>query len=401
MTYLDNAATTFTDVNAINIIYESLKNDYINPSALYGNGRDKFNEIIKCKQNIAQNLSSIYDYNNIYFTSGGCEGNNWVIKGCVAEYYRYYQNEGLIHNINANVKIPHIITTAFEHHSILNACQQLEDLGLAKITYLQPNSKTGIIDANDILKHISHINDDFQTILVSVMWVNNVLGTIQPIKEIGEICKQHLIKFHTDAVQAIGNIHIDMTEYNIDFMTVSGHKFHAPKGIGFVYIKDSQYIIPMISGGGQEFGMRAGTENLPYIKAIDYCLNKYNNIDNINTKYNHVEKLKQVLLNEFENRNDCIVFKSSDNIGTVNIAFKDLISDMLVYNLGERGFMVSVGSACDNGNFEDSHVLTAVNYPKEFINGNIRITFNEYNTVEEIVEFIKVLKEEVAKMRGY
>ena len=130
-------------------------------------------------------------------------------------------------------------------------------------------------------------------------------------------------------------------------------------------------------------------------------MNKYNNIDNINTKYNHVEKLKQVLLNEFENRNDCIVFKSSDNIGTVNIAFKDLISDMLVYNLGERGFMVSVGSACDNGNFEDSHVLTAVNYPKEFINGNIRITFNEYNTVEEIVEFIIVLKEEVTKMRGY
>ena len=282
MVYLDNAATTFMDKTAINIITNSLVEDYYNPSSLYNKGRETFAEIQECKKNISESLGLI-ENNNIYFTSGGCEGNNWIIKGCVAEYYRYYQNEGLIHNFTQTNKKPHIITTSFEHHSVLNACKQLENLGLAYITYLKPNSD-GIIDPKDILSHLSEPEDDYQTILVSVMWVNNVLGTIQPIKEIGDICKNNFVKFHTDAVQAIGNIHIDLSQYNIDFMTVSGHKFHAPKGIGFVYIKNKDYIQPMISGGGQEYGIRAGTENLPYIKAISYCFCKYNNakyIDNI------------------------------------------------------------------------------------------------------------------------
>jgi cysteine desulfurase len=320
----------------------------------------------------------------------------------VLEYYKYYQNEGLIHNFPQHInKKPHIITTSFEHHSVLNACKQLEDLGILKVTQVKPDPVTGTIDPKDILKYISNHEDDYQTILVSVMWVNKVLGTIQPIKEIGDICKQKLVKFHTDAVQAVGNIHIDLSEYNIDFMTVSGHKFHAPKGIGFVYIKDKTYLQPLISGGGQEYGLRAGTENLPYIKAITYCLEKYNTKNHIDSKLLYIENLKQKIFNEFEDVKGCIFFMSSKGIGTLNIAFKDLISDMLVYNLGERGYMVSVGSACDNGNFENSHVLTSVNYSEDYINSNIRITFNEFNTVEEINSFIEVLKEEVYKMRGY
>ena len=246
MVYLDNAATTFVDKEAIDIINKSLMDDYINPSALYNKGRDRYNDIQNCKDRIANNLG-IQNKDNIYFTSGGCEGNNFIIKGCVAEYYRYYQNEGLIHNFSRKIKIPHIITTTFEHHSVLNACKQLEDLGLLKVTTVVPDPITGIVDPKKILKYISNYNDDYQTILVSIMWVNNVLGTIQPIKEIGDICKKHRVKFHTDAVQASGNVHIDLSKYNIDFMTISGHKFHAPKGIGFVYVKDKLDLQPLIS----------------------------------------------------------------------------------------------------------------------------------------------------------
>lgn len=400
MVYLDNAATTFVDKDAIDIIIKSLEKDFINPSALYDEGRNKFNEIQDCKIRIAHNLGLINNQNNIYFTSGGCEGNNWIIKGCVAEYYRYYQREGFIHT-TAKIKKPHIITSSFEHHSVLNACKQLEELGLVKVTYLNPDPTTGVIRPDDIRPYISTDQDDYCTILVSIMWVNNVLGTIQPIKEIGDICQQNFVKFHTDAVQAVGNIHINLSDYNIDFMTVSGHKFHAPKGIGFVYIKDKKYIQPLISGGGQEYGLRAGTENLPYIKAITYCLEKYNNTKYINGKHFHISYLKNIIMDNIKNMSDIMVFLSPVGIGTVNIAFKDIISDMLVYNLGLRGYMVSVGSACDNGNFEDSHVLTALNYSKKYINGNIRITFNEQNDIEDIVNFMSALKEEVFKIRGY
>ena len=325
MVYLDNSATTFVDPAAIDIINKSLKEDYINPSALYQEGRNKFEDIQKCKQRIANNLglSNVDNYKHIYFTSGGCEGNNWIIKGCVSEYYRYWKNEGLIYNFSQTIKKPHIITSAFEHHSILNACKQLEDLNLAKITYIKPNPITGIIDPKDILDNISTVYDDYKTILVSIMWVNNVLGTIQPIKTIGDICQNNYVKFHTDAVQAIGNIHIDLSQYNIDFMTVSGHKFHAPKGIGFVYIKNCKYIQPLISGGGQEFGLRAGTENLPYIKALTYCFEKYNKIRHVDSKYNYIENIKFMFIDAFLNEIHNIYFVSSNGIGTFNISFKN------------------------------------------------------------------------------
>lgn len=403
MVYLDNSATTFVDPMAIDIINKSLKEDYINPSALYQEGRIKFEEIQKCKQRIASNLGlpNSDDYEHIYFTSGGCEGNNWIIKGCISEYYRYWKNEGLIYNFSQTIKKPHIITSAFEHHSILNACKQLEALNLAKITYIKPDPVTGIINPKDVLNNMSTAYDDYKTILVSIMWVNNVLGTIQPIKTIGDICQNNYVKFHTDAVQAVGNIHIDLSQYNIDFMTVSGHKFHAPKGIGFVYIKNHKYIQPLISGGGQEFGLRAGTENLPYIKALTYCFEKYNKIKHVDSKYNYIENIKSMFIAAFLNEIHNIYFVSSNGIGTFNISFKNLISDILVYNLGERGYAVSIGSACDNGNFEDSYILTALNYPQDYINGNIRITFNEFNDIEDIKNFIIVLKEEVYKLRGY
>lgn len=399
MTYFDNAATTFIDPQARNIIYKSLHDDNLNPSSLYQQGRDKFNEIVDCKKQIAINLGlSENDYRSIYFTSGGCEGNNWIIKGAIAEYYRYYQSEAMIYNVK--FKKPHIITSSFEHHSVLNACKQLEDLGLAKVTYIKPN-RDGVISAQDVEGNIELLTSDYRTILVSIMWVNNVLGTIQPIKEIGEICKREGIKFHTDAVQAVGNIDINLSEYKIDFMTVSGHKFHAPKGIGFIYVNDDNYFLPMISGGGQEFGFRAGTENLPYIKAITYCFNKYTNPAKIFDKQMKMVSLKNELGLKLLGMENILIFKSSYDIGTVNIAFKDLISDALVYNLGERGYLVSVGSACDNGNFEDSHVLSSVAYPEEYINGNIRITFGDTNTLDEVDKFVKVLKEEVMELRGY
>ena len=391
MVYLDNAATTFVDKEAINIINKSLLEDYINPSSIYNAGRQKYAGLYNCKERISNNLGLINGAKNIYFTSGGCEGNNWVIKGMVMEYYKSA----------SSWKIPHIITTMFEHHSILNACEQMADLGLIKLTLLQPNTITGTIDPDDIIKNIAGPQDSYKTILVSVMWVNNILGTIQPIQEISEICNQHSIAFHTDAVQASGNVHIDLSKYHIDLLTISGHKFHAPKGIGIVYIDESIKIQPLISGGGQEFGLRAGTENLPYIKAITYCLEKYNNQAYIESKHPYIENIKNIFDNKLKVLKDVKLFKAPIGIGTINVAFKDVIADVLVYNLGMDGYMISVGSACDNGNFEDNHVLVAMDYNKDYIKGNVRITFNEFNTVDDVNKFIDALTKHVKDLRGY
>lgn len=379
--YFDNAATTSVDSKAIQIITDSLYNDYHNPSALYLEGQNNYTTIQNAKQTIGQCINAENPTNQIYFTSGGTEGNNWILKSCISK---------------SQSKKPHIITSSFEHHSILNTCKYLEEKQLAAITYIQPN-QDGYISIEDIKKNISS-----NTILVSIMFVNNVLGTIQNIKNIGKLCKENNILFATDAVQAISNVYIDVQDLNIDFLTCSGHKLHAPKGVGFAYIKKPNLIEPLLHGGGQENHLRAGTENIPYIKALQYCIKKYANPQRIAQKAVKSFTIKEYLKNQlFNNFTDKYIMLGSNQIGTINLAFKNISSDILVWELGQKNVQVSVGSACDNGSFEDNYVLKEINYPSEYIKGNIRITFNEENTIEECDEFIIILKNIIKKLRGY
>lgn len=381
--YFDNASTTYVDPQAIDIIYNSLQHDYHNPSAIYYEGRKHFEEICEAKQDICKCINAI-NTKQIYFTSGGSEGNNWAIRGLI---------DYLLHIKKITYK-PHIITSHIEHHSVLNVCKLLQTLNLADITYLSP-----MLNGKILLEDIKQAITD-NTVLVSIMTVNNVLGSINPIQEIGTLCHEHNVFFHTDAVQAIGKINIDVQRDNIDILTCSGHKIHAPKGIGFIYIKNPNQIQPLIYGGLQENGLRAGTENLAYIKALQYCINKYTNPNIITLKQKHNQQITDYFIKQLSRGfSDKIIFVG--DIGTINIAFKNIQSDILVWELGQQKAYVSVGSACDNGLFEDNYVLQSINYHSDYIKGNLRITFDENNTLEECEKFIDILQATILRLRGY
>lgn len=381
--YFDNSSTTHIDSVAISIINDSLIQDYHNPSALYYEGRKHFEEIQKTKEDICQAINA-NNVKQIYFTSGGTEGNNWIIRGFI---------DHLLYISKINFK-PHIITSAIEHHSVLNVCKFLEDSNLIEVTYLTPNAQGEIC--------VDNVEDNIQdnTVLVSIMTVNNVLGITNDIHNIGELCKKKNILFHTDAVQGLGKIDIDVNRDNIDFLTCSGHKIHSPKGIGFIYVKNPILLQPLLYGGLQEFGMRAGTENIPYIKALDFCINKYLNKKTILKNQLETECIKVYLMRQlhkgFTNRNIIV-----GDIGTINIAFKDIDSDLLVWELGQQNVYVSVGSACDNGLFEENYVLKAINISSDYIKGNIRITFDNNNTLQECEKMIDILQATILKLRGY
>lgn len=387
--YFDCASTTPIDDDIIPIVSTALKNNNYNPSSIYYDGRKNFELISNVKENIKSCINA-ENKNQIFFTSGGTEGNNWIIRGYIDYLYKTKE----CYKIHKDYK-PHIITDTIEHHSVLNTCKFLEELGLIEVTYLKPNIQTGTISYEEVCNHIQH-----NTELVSIMFANNVLGTYNDIKLIGKICKEKNIKFHTDAVQAIGKKEINIKYLNVDFLTCSGHKIHTPKGIGFVYIKEPKKICPLLHGGLQEFGLRAGTENIPYIQALDYCIKKYTDKEYLLIKNLVINEIQRYLIKQirkgFTNK---LIFQG--NNGTINIAFKDINSDTLVWELGLKNVFVSVGSACDNGSLEDNYVLKEMYYPPEFIKGNIRITFDENNSLEECEKMIDVLQEIVKKQRGY
>ena len=375
--YMDNAATTKIHPDVLKAMLPYLKESYGNPSSIYSLGHESREAIELSRNKVAKALNA--QSNEIFFTSGGSESDNWAIKGIA------FANQD---------KGKHIITTNIEHHAVLNTCKYLEKYGF-EITYL-PVKSNGILDIKDLKKAIRK-----DTILISVMFANNEIGTIQPIKEIGEIAKKHNIYFHTDAVQAVGNIPIDVNKLNIDLLSLSGHKFNAPKGVGVLYIRKGTNISSMIHGGGQESNMRAGTENVANIVGLGKAINLATK--DIQKKNSYVSQLRdnliQGILKEIP---DTIVNGDMQNRlpGNVNVCFKYIEGESILLMLDQLGICASSGSACTSGSLEPSHVLLALGLPHEIAHGSLRLTLSKENTKEEVNFVLSVLPDIVKKLRS-
>ena len=374
--YLDNSATTKPYKEVVDKMVEALTTDYANPSSLHRKGIDVEKNIKLIRQEIARTLGA--KDKEIYFTSGGTESNNSVIRG-VANLYKKRKN--------------HIISTEIEHPSVLNTLKDLEEDGF-EVTYLKVG-KYGKIDIEEFKESIKPT-----TILVTIMHVNNEIGTIQPIDEIGKYLKslKDKVYFHVDAVQSYGKINFKPSKYNIDFMSVSGHKLHGPKGIGFMYIKENNRLKPILTGGGQEIGIRSGTENVPGIYGLGEAVKILNK--DLNSTINKIQELKDLLKEEIVNNIDNIKINSPEDgvCHILNISFEDVKGEVLLHYLEQNGIYVSTGSACSSKK-KGSHVLNAIGLNPKEIDGAIRFSLSDLNTKEEMIETVKILKESVGDLR--
>lgn len=368
--YFDNSATTRLDENVLKEMVPYLVDNFANPSAIYSIGKNNKEAITLSRMRVAECINA--NVNEIYFTSGGSESDNLAIKGIAF----------------ANSKFgKHIITTSFEHPAVLNTCKSLERFGF-KTTYIKPKSN-GIIDPKDIERAITR-----NTILISVMFVNNEIGTIQPIKEIGEIAKKHGVYFHTDGVQAMGNVKIDVKEMNISSLSMSSHKFYGPKGVGVLYMKSNVNFIRMQDGGHQEKNMRAGTENVAGIIGTGKALQIAT--DNLKQHQIYLKNLRDYCLRELKaNFPNIRINGDMENrvAGNINVSFPGVDGAKLLEELDKRDICVSSGSACSAGLIQASPVLLEIGVPKNIAKSSLRITFGKYNTMEEVNELIKALKE--------
>lgn len=374
--YFDNAATTKLDDKVFEAMLPYLKDSYGNASAIYGLGQEAKIAIEDARNKVAKVLNC--DAHEIYFTSGGSESDNTVIKGIA----------------RANkVKGNHIITSKIEHPAVLETCKELEKEGF-EISYISVD-KDGLINLDELKKEIKS-----NTILISIMFANNEIGTIQPIKEIGKIAKENNIFFHTDAVQAIGNVRINVKELGIDALSLSAHKFYGPKGVGAFYLKSGINFNKFIDGGHQERDRRAGTENVAGIvglgKAIELA---YDNFDEVNQKIKELrdyyeecvkEKISYIKINgSLENR----------LFGNSNISFRYIEGDSLIINLDLEGLCASSGSACTSGSIDPSHVLMAIDLDKDLVRSSLRVTIGKNNTKDEIDYLIDNLVKIVNRLR--
>lgn len=376
MIYLDNAATTRMKKEVLDEMIPYFIDKFENPSSIYSPSREINKSIEEARKVIADSINA--DSKEIYFTSGGSESDNWAIKGIA---------------LLRKDKGKHIITSKIEHHAVLETCKYLEKEGF-EITYLDVN-EDGLISLEELENSIRE-----DTILVSIMSANNEIGTIEPIKEIGEICKKHNVLFHTDAVQAYGNIKIDVNEMNIDLLSTSAHKLHGPKGIGFLYVSKGIMLNPLIHGGSQERGKRAGTTNAPLIigfkKAVEL---KFKDMDK-NNKY--VIELRDYLIKRIENEIPyCKLNGSRDKRlpGNINFSFIFIEGEGMLLKLDALGICASSGSACTSGSLDPSHVLLAIGLPHATAHGSLRISINEENTKEEIDYLVDNLKKIIKDLR--
>ena len=368
--YFDHAATTPVRDEVIKEMLPYFGIEYGNASVMYSLGRNAKRAIKKAREQVAYALNA--DINEIYFTSCGSESDNLAIKGFAYEN----KNRG-----------NHIITSKIEHHAVLDSCKSLEKEGF-NVTYLDVD-KNGIVDIQELMNSITP-----KTILISIMYANNEIGTIEPIEEIGKIAKQKNIIFHTDAVQAIGNAKIDVKKLNIDMLSLSGHKFYAPKGVGALYIRNGIKVRKLQDGGEQESNMRAGTENVAEIvglgKAIELI---YNEFDNYNLK---LKELRDYFINSVKKEFDEIKINGDMNkrlSGNANISFKGINGSELLFKLDNFGICASAGSACSTSNPEPSNVLTAIGLEKEYLDGTLRFSFGKDNTKEDVDYLISKLVE--------
>lgn len=357
--YADNAATTKLDIDAFEAMKPFLLDEYGNASQPYSFARKPKQALKEARATIAQCINA--EPEEIFFTSGGTESDNWAIKGiaCLGSEKRA------------------IITSQIEHHAILRACEDIENLGYP-VTYL-PVTKEGVVTTGSLGSVITP-----NTRLVSIMYANNEIGTIEPIKELCEIAHRNGALFHTDAVQAVGHIQIDVKDLGVDMLSASAHKFNGPKGIGFLYIKKGTPIASYISGGAQEFGMRAGTENVASIVGMAVALKK--NCDNLAENMQHVENIESHLIDKLSSSGlDFVKNGSPQHIpGNVSLSFKNADGEALLHRLDLMGICVSTGAACDTTNTQISHVLHAINLDPEYAIGTIRISFSPKNTLSEV-----------------
>lgn len=375
--YLDNAATTKTSQEVVEAMLPYFTESYGNPSSVYSFASKNKEVITKQRDIIANALGA--QANEIYFTAGGSESDNWALKA-TAETYAGKGN--------------HIITTKIEHHAILHTGDYLEGRGF-EVTYLDVD-ENGIVKIEDLKAAIRPT-----TILISVMFANNEIGSIQPIKEIGEIAHENGILFHTDAVQAFGHVPINVDEYNIDMLSASGHKLNGPKGIGFLYIRKGVKTHSFIHGGAQERKRRAGTENVPGIvgfgKAVDRA------IESMETRTKKETELRDYMIQRISEEipycrlNGHVTRRLPNN---VNISFRFVEGESLLIMLDMKGICGSSGSACTSGSLDPSHVLLAIGLPHEIAHGSLRLTLSEETTKEEVDYVVDALKEIVDHLRN-
>lgn len=375
--YADNAATTKTSEAAIKEMLKYLNEIYANPSSLHTDGQIAAEALQNARQRIADRLNCLP--NEIYFTSGGSEADNQAIISAAVNGKRKGKT--------------HIISSAFEHHAVLHTLKKLEKEGF-EITLLNVH-ENGIINPSELEKAITD-----KTCLVTIMFANNEIGTIQPIEEIGKICKKHNVILHTDAVQAAGHIKIDVKKLNIDMLSLSAHKFHGPKGAGVLYSRNGIALSNIIEGGAQERGKRAGTENLPAIMGMAIALEQ--SLDNCEKDNEKMLKLRNRLTDGLLEIPHSILNgdRKQRLSSNVNICFEGIEGESLLLLLDEKGVSASSGSACTSGSLDPSHVLLAIGRPHEIAHGSLRLSLCESNTEEEIEYIIKSVKEVVEYLRS-
>ena len=374
--YMDHSATTYTKENVVEAMLPYFTRHFGNPSSIYGIARYTKQAIDTARAQVAKAIGAEPD--EIYFTSGGSESDNWAIKG-VAYANRKRGN--------------HIITTKIEHHAVIHTCQFLEKEGFA-VTYL-PVDKYGRVDPAELEKAITD-----KTILVSIMYANNEIGTIEPIRELAAIAQKHKIYFHTDAVQAIGNVPINVRDEKIDLLSLSAHKFYGPKGIGALYIRNGVRLDNLIHGGGQERKRRAGTENIAGIvgcgKAIELATA---DIEGHNVR---IRALRDRLLKGILERIPHAYLNGHPTErlpGNINISFEFIEGESMLLWLDDEGICASTGSACTSGSLEPSHVLLATGLPVEISHGSLRLTLGDVNTEQDVDTVLEVLPKVVSRLR--
>ena len=375
--YLDNAATTKTAPEVVEAMLPYFSEAYGNPSSIYSLAGESRKAVDQARETIAKALGARPE--EIYFTAGGTESDNWALKAA-AEFYRKKGN--------------HIITTKIEHHAVLHSCQWLEKQGF-EVTYLNVD-ENGVVRLEELKAAIRPT-----TILISVMYANNEIGTIQPIREIGEIAHEHGILFHTDAVQAFGQLPIQVDDCHIDMLSASGHKLNGPKGIGFLYIRKGVKIRSFIHGGAQERKRRAGTENVPGIVGLGKAVERA--VGTMEERTETERRLRDYLIDRvlkeipYARLNG---HRSQRLPNNANFSFQFIEGESLLIMLDMKGICASSGSACTSGSLDPSHVLLAIGLPHEIAHGSLRLTLNEEITKEELDYVVDTLKRIVEKLRG-
>ena len=362
--YADNAATTKLDTDAFEAMIPWLTNEYGNASQPYAFSRKPKKALAKARDTIAKCINALPE--EIYFTSGGTESDNWAIKGSA-----FSDSEKRA-----------TITSTIEHHAVLHACEAIERLGYP-VAYLAPDN-SGVITPSRLEEIITD-----RTRLVSIMFSNNEIGTIEPIKELVEVSHRYGALFHADAVQAVGHVEIDVKDLGVDMLSASAHKFNGPKGVGFLYIRKGVDISPFNDGGAQESSRRAGTENIAAIVGMAVALKK--NCDNIQVNAAHIESLEEKLLSGIQAL-DYIRNGAPQHVpGNISLSFNKADGEAILHRMDLMGICISTGSACDSANTQISHVIKAIGVPEEYATGTIRISLSKDNTLEEVNTIVDAL----------